>query len=93
MNNELVVQVAQRGVVTLPKSLREAYGVKVGDTYTIIDLGDGTFLFRRREMLADKLADELTDALVQQGETLESMLKALRSARESYAKLPAKRIL
>jgi len=93
MNNELVIQVAQRGVVTLPKSLRESYGVKVGDTYTIIDLGDGTFLFRPRELVVDKLADTLADALVQQGETLESMLKALRGARESHAKPKAKRVL
>ena len=33
------VQMAQRGIITIPKPLRESYGMAPGDTLTLIDLG------------------------------------------------------
>jgi len=77
------VQIAQRGLITIPKSLREAYNLKVGDTLTIHDLG-GVFVLSPRSARVDQLADEIARSFIDQGETLESMLTALRTARESY---------
>ena len=82
--NELTVQVAQRGVITLPKELRENYGVKTGDTFSIIDLGDGTFVLSRRKSKLEYLSHEIREALEDKGETLESMLIRLREERERY---------
>ncbi|MBN1486599.1 MAG: AbrB/MazE/SpoVT family DNA-binding domain-containing protein [Anaerolineae bacterium] len=32
------LQLAKRGIITIPKSLRESYGMQPGDTLTLIDL-------------------------------------------------------
>jgi bifunctional DNA-binding transcriptional regulator/antitoxin component of YhaV-PrlF toxin-antitoxin module len=79
----MIVQVAQRGLITLPKALRETYRIQEGDLLTLLDLG-GVFVLSPRRFEIDRLADELRDALIGQGESLESMLQTLREARESY---------
>ena len=84
MSDTITVRVAQRGVVTLPKSIREAYGLQPGDTLTLLDLG-GVLLLSPRRSEVDALADRITQALIERGETLESMLRTLREERERYA--------
>ena len=83
MSNALNVQIGQRGVITLPKKLRERYNLQPGDEVTILDL-DGVFILSRRRSEIDALADQITQALTEEGETLESMLTALREEREAY---------
>jgi bifunctional DNA-binding transcriptional regulator/antitoxin component of YhaV-PrlF toxin-antitoxin module len=83
MMDTMTIQVAQRGLVTLPKALREAYRLNPGDELTLLDLG-GVFLLIPRRSEVDALADKISMVLVGQGETLESMLKALRESREQY---------
>ena len=83
MTDTKVIRVAQRGVVTLPKSLREAYGLEAGDLLTLLDLG-GVFVFSPRQTEIDALADRITKSLEAKGETLESMLQVLREERENY---------
>jgi bifunctional DNA-binding transcriptional regulator/antitoxin component of YhaV-PrlF toxin-antitoxin module len=83
MTDTKVIRVAQRGVVTLPKSLREAYGLEAGDLLTLLDLG-GVFVFSPRQSEIDALADRITKSLEAKGETLESMLQVLREERENY---------
>jgi AbrB family looped-hinge helix DNA binding protein len=83
MSDTMIVQVAQRGLVTLPKALREAYRIHEGDQLTLLDLG-GVFVLSPRRSEIDGLAEQLSAALVEQGESLESMLQALREARERY---------
>jgi AbrB family looped-hinge helix DNA binding protein len=84
MSDTITVQIAQRGVVTLPKSIREAYGLQPGDTFTLLDLG-GVLLLSPRRSEIDALAERITQALTERGETLESMLHTLREERERYA--------
>lgn len=81
----LNVQIGQRGVITLPKSLRERYNLQPGDDFSILDL-DGVFVLSRRRSEIDALADQITQALTEEGETLESMLTALREEREAYGR-------
>lgn len=76
------VQVAQRGVITLPKSLRETYNIKTGDILSVIDLGEGKFLLSHTPSRIDELLDSLRTNLEAEGETLETMLKRLRAKRE-----------
>lgn len=80
------VQVSQRGVITLPKSLRAAHRVKEGDVYTVIDLGGGAFALLPRQLTVDRLPGSIREDLAAQGETLESMLARLRTARERHGK-------
>ena len=83
MTDTNVIRVAQRGVVTLPKSLREAYGLEAGDLLTLLDLG-GVFVLSPRQSEIGALADRITKSLEAKGETLESMLQVLREERENY---------
>lgn len=83
MTEQMTVQIAQRGLITLPKSLREAYRLKTGDELTLLDLG-GVFVLSPRQTRVDTLAEQIVQTLAARGETLESMLQALREARESY---------
>jgi AbrB family looped-hinge helix DNA binding protein len=79
----MVVQVAQRGVITLPKRLREAYGLQPGDTLSVVDLG-GAFLLYPGRSEVEEIASRIGAELAAQGETLESMLQALREERARY---------
>jgi AbrB family looped-hinge helix DNA binding protein len=72
---------AQRGVITIPKSLRESYGLQPGDAFTLIDLG-GVFVLSPRRSEIDALADKIADQWTKDGETLETMLQALRKERD-----------
>jgi bifunctional DNA-binding transcriptional regulator/antitoxin component of YhaV-PrlF toxin-antitoxin module len=80
----MTVQVAKRGLLTLPKALRDAYNIEPGDALTLLDLG-GVFVLSPRLSEVDALADIIATDLQARGETLESMLQALREEREKYA--------
>jgi len=79
----MTVQVAQRGLLTLPKELRQSYNIQAGDQLTLLDLG-GVFVLSPRRSEIDRLADQLKADLLEQGESLESMLQVLREARQRY---------
>ena len=82
------VQVARRGVITLPKELCEQNKIKEGDVLTLKDLGDGVVVMSRRRPRVDDIADELSKEWRDSGESLQSMLTALR---EDRAKRKTKR--
>lgn len=77
----VTLQVAQRGLITIPKRLREAYNIRPGDQLTLLDLG-GVFVLSPRPSQVDALADRVAAELQDTGETLESVLQALREERE-----------
>ena len=83
MTDAVTVQMTQRGVVILPKALRERYKLRPGDHFTLLDLS-GVFVLTPRRSEIDALADRITQALTQRGETLETMLQVLREERERY---------
>ena len=80
MARALTIRVGKRGTVTLPKPLREAYGIREGDDLTLLDLG-GVFVLHPRRSEVDEIADRISAALLERGETLESMLQTLREER------------
>jgi len=83
MVDTLTLQMAQRGILVLPKSIREEYNLQPGDTFTLLDLG-GVFVISPRRSEIDSLADRISQTLVDRGETLESLLHAVREERERY---------
>jgi bifunctional DNA-binding transcriptional regulator/antitoxin component of YhaV-PrlF toxin-antitoxin module len=83
MSETLTLRLTQRGVLVLPKELREAYNLMPGDFLTLIDLG-GIFLLSPRPSQVDVMADRIRQSLGDQGETLESMLRAIREERLNY---------
>lgn len=84
MTDPVTLTLGQRGVLTLPKSLRERYGLETGDDLTLIDL-DGVFVLGPRRLQIDFLADRVGESLAGTDATLEDMLQALRRERERNA--------
>ncbi|MCI0892973.1 MAG: AbrB/MazE/SpoVT family DNA-binding domain-containing protein [Anaerolineales bacterium] len=83
MSKTYTLQIGQRGVLTFPKSVREAYKMQPGDPITLLDLG-GVFVLSPRLSEIDDLSARITESLVEKGQDLESMLKVLREQRERY---------
>jgi AbrB family looped-hinge helix DNA binding protein len=79
------VTVNARGVITLPKKLRDRYGIHPGDSLTIIDL-DGVMVIASGATRIHGIANRIRDELEQRGETLESMISAVREERERYGR-------
>jgi bifunctional DNA-binding transcriptional regulator/antitoxin component of YhaV-PrlF toxin-antitoxin module len=73
---------AQRGQVTIPKSLRDRHRWETGQQFTFIDLG-GLVVMSPTESRIDSLANELRDGLLKEGASLEEMLDELRKLREA----------
>jgi AbrB family looped-hinge helix DNA binding protein len=74
----------RRGVITLPKELRDHSNIEEGDTLTLIDLGDGVVVMSPRRSRVDEIADKLAKEWRSSGESLESMLTALREVRAEH---------
>ena len=84
MNNTFQVQVVRRGIITLPKELREHNKIQEGDTLTLIDLGEGVVVMSPQRSRVDELANKLAKEWQDSGESLESMLSTLREVRAEY---------
>jgi AbrB family looped-hinge helix DNA binding protein len=81
--SSMTLHMAQRGLITIPKVVREAYGIQPGDAMTFLDLG-GVFVLSPKPSRIDALADRVAAELQDKGESLESMLQALREERDKY---------
>lgn len=79
------LQLSQRGVLVLPKALRENYNLQPGDSFTLLDLGEGVLVLKRGRSEIDMIADRIKEMMLEEGVTLESMLLTLREERERYA--------
>ncbi len=78
----VAVELAQRGQLTIPKALRDQYGLGDGSKMTLVDIG-GVFLISPRLIHVDTHADALRDGLLSAGATLEGVLADLRQRREA----------
>ena len=77
----VTVELAQRGQVTIPKTLRDKHNWDAGQQFSIIDL-DGVVVMSPKISTVDALVNRLRDDLIQDGATLEDMLAELRRIRE-----------
>lgn len=84
MNYTFQVQVVRRGIITLPKELRDNNNIEEGDMLTLIDLGDGVVVMSPQRSRVDEIANKLAKEWQDSGETLESMLTTLREVRAEY---------
>ena len=84
MNNTFQVQVVRRGIITLPKELRDQNHIEEGDTLTLIDLGGGVVVMSPQRSHVDEIANKLAKEWQDSGESLESMLTTLREVRAEY---------
>lgn len=80
---DILVQVRNRGVITLPAELREKYGIESGDIFRLVDL-DGIFVLTPMVPMVPELAREIERVRLEVGLSLEDLLKGLREQRERY---------
>lgn len=80
------IQVRKKGTFTLPSSFRQQYGIEEGEIYTYIDLGDGSFLAKRRVSQVDILANRMARQLKEDNVTLEDLLETLDEERRKLFK-------
>ncbi|MEJ2709469.1 MAG: AbrB/MazE/SpoVT family DNA-binding domain-containing protein [Anaerolineales bacterium] len=84
MKSTYQVQVGRRGVITFPKELRDQHNIADGEILTLIELSENVFVISRRRSRVDEVANKIAREWQDSGESLESMLTALREVRAEY---------
>jgi bifunctional DNA-binding transcriptional regulator/antitoxin component of YhaV-PrlF toxin-antitoxin module len=79
-----IIQVRKKGNITLPIDLRNKYGVDEGDIFTLIDLGEGSFLLTPHISQVNKLGDRVVEILGEENVSLDDLLNTLDEERERY---------
>jgi bifunctional DNA-binding transcriptional regulator/antitoxin component of YhaV-PrlF toxin-antitoxin module len=80
----MTIQMQRKGVITLPVEMRRQYDLEEGDVFTLMDLGDGSFLLTPRVSQVARLGDQVTRLMAEEGVDLEGMLETLEQERETY---------
>ena len=77
------IQIRDRGVLTLPASVRDRHGIQAGDSYRLIDL-DGILVLSPMTTMVPELAREIERLRLEAGLSTEELLSGLREQRERY---------
>jgi bifunctional DNA-binding transcriptional regulator/antitoxin component of YhaV-PrlF toxin-antitoxin module len=78
------IQVGRRGVLTIPKKLRDQNEIADGEVFTLFELSEDVYVISRQLSRIDQVADRLAAEWRESGESLESMLATLREVRAEY---------
>ncbi len=84
MGMSTIIQMRNKGSLTLPAEFRRKYGLSEGDVFTLIDLGDGNILLTPRLLEVERFGDRVAEALEEDGVSLEDLLQALDDERQRY---------
>ncbi len=79
-----LVRIQEKGQVTLPADVRKRLGLKKGDLVSVTPTADG-ILITPQEVVANKLLDQIGQALKAQGLTLEDLIESGRQIRGELA--------
>lgn len=80
----MTIQIRKKGSLTLPVDLRNKYNLDEGDVFTLIDLGDGSFLLTPQVSQVSRSGDRVARILKDEGVSLEDLLTALDEERQQY---------
>jgi bifunctional DNA-binding transcriptional regulator/antitoxin component of YhaV-PrlF toxin-antitoxin module len=78
------IQIRKNGSLTLPGELREKYGLNEGDVFTLIDLGDGSFLLTPQLSQVNMFGNRVAHILEEGEVSLDELLSGLDEERQSY---------
>ncbi|MBX3000189.1 MAG: AbrB/MazE/SpoVT family DNA-binding domain-containing protein [Caldilineaceae bacterium] len=78
---KFIVQVRQRGQVTLPQKVRAALNIDEGDLLMVVQIGDA-LLLSSKQLKGPELTDQFTDLMQEQGLSLADLLQDLPRIRE-----------
>lgn len=76
------VQLRSRGVLTLPKALRDKYDLDEGDALHLVDV-DGTFVLTPMQPVVPALAREIERLREEKGLSTDQLLKRLQDERKA----------
>jgi len=79
-----ILQMRKKGNLTLPAELRSKYGLNEGDVFTLIDLGDGSFMLSPRISRVNQMGDRVAQILQEENVPLDELLSTLDEERERY---------
>lgn len=77
----VAVQMRAKGGLTIPADLRQKYGFEEGDVFTLVELGDGSFVLSPRVSLVPKLVAEMEAIRTEAGVALDDLLSGLPQVR------------
>lgn len=80
-----LVRVQEKGQVTLPAAVRKRLGLKKGDLVAVTQT-EGGILITPQEVVANKLLDQIGEALAERGLTLEELIASGREIRGEIAR-------
>lgn len=80
----ITIQIRKKGSLTLPVELRSKYELDEGDVFTIVDLGDGSFLLTPGVSKVNRLGDRVAEAVGEYNVSLDELLATLDDERETY---------
>ena len=86
MASNAIIQIRNKGTITLPINFRRKYNLNQGDVFTLIDLGDGSFILTPKITQVNLLGDRIAQAMAEEGVSIDEILDALDEERERYYK-------
>jgi len=84
METTYQVQVGRRGVITIPKEIRDQENIADGEVLNLIKLSGDVYVISRHSSHVARAADQLAKEWKNSGGSLESMLSTLRDFRTEY---------
>jgi AbrB family looped-hinge helix DNA binding protein len=79
-----IIQIRKKGNLTLPAEMRSKYNLNEGDVFTLIDMGDGSFLLTPHVSQVNRLGDRVAEMMAEDGVSLYDLLAALDEERQKY---------
>lgn len=76
------VQMRGKGSITLPAKLRDKYKLQEGEVFTIIDLGNGSFLLKPKVLEVDVLSRRIVKRLAEEDIDMDDWIETLREERK-----------
>lgn len=81
-----IVQMRDKGGITLPAELRKRYDLNAGDVFSLVDAGDGAFMLIPRVLQVERLGEQFVRGMEEAGVSLDDLLATLDEERETYYK-------
>ena len=78
------IQIRGKGSITLPVNLRNKYDLNEGDVFSLIDMGDGSFLLTPKRSEITRLGEKVIGVLDAENTSLDELLNGLDEERERY---------
>jgi bifunctional DNA-binding transcriptional regulator/antitoxin component of YhaV-PrlF toxin-antitoxin module len=80
------LQIRSKGTITLPVSFRKKYKLEEGESFSLIDVGDGSLFLVPMESKVMKSADKVARKVKEANVSLDDLLKTLDEERKRYYK-------